>query len=382
MTRRIALPTIALAALLAACGPEADSATVSVTLDSAAIAALPELMAEPGTLLCTATGHDGCPLHNAVANRLADGSIAIWEPGMTIHRFVPGDSVSRPLGQAGAGGSYVNAMAIASTGTNRYRVVTYDGEWRVLTFDGAGNVQRTELIADPGMLNAVGFVGSQPVRQGMSGWGTDTAGHLTVTLLDRITDTSGTVILDTPVRWLRGGTEETGPIPPLLASTPVWTLTADGDLVWSPGDRLVVERRTRDGRVKWRLDGPAGRAITGGELDAREAVVRGEARHLPFTDEDYAEMRRRSDSLRAAVVGLTSTPDGRVILSQGPSADGRGIDFLRLAADGTPEARFRLDPRVKVLVAEGDSLLVHTPTEGEPWEVRWMRLKREVKGET
>lgn len=375
MNRRIAIPMVALAALLAGCGTEADPATVTSTLDSATIAALPELVAEPGTLLCRATGHDGCPLNNAVSNRLADGSIAIWEPGMTIHRFYPGDSVSKPLGLAGPGGSYVNAMAIASTGTNRYRVVTYDGEWRVLTFDGSGNVQRTELIADPGTLNAVGFVGSQPVMQGMSGWGTDTAGHLTVTLLDKITDTTGTVILDVPVRWLRGGTEEAGPIPPLLASTPVWTLTADGDLVWSPGDRLVVERRTRNGNVKWRVEGPAGRGITQEELDAREAVVREEARHLPFSEEDYAEMRRRSDSLRAAVVGLTTTPDGRVILSQGPSADGNGIDFLRLAADGTPEARFRLDPRVKVLVAEGDSLLVHTPTEGEPWEVRWMRLK-------
>jgi hypothetical protein len=211
--------------------------------------------------------------------------------------------------------------------------------------------------------------------QRMQGGAADTAGHLVVAMLDRITDTAGTIVLDVPVGWFRGGTAEVAPVAPLIASTPVWTLTTEGDVVWSPGDRLVVERRTRDGEVIWRLEGPVNAPVTPALLDARERELRTDPLRFPLTDVDFAAMRTRSDSLLPGVTGLTTTPDGRVVVARGIPALGNEVDYLRLAADGTPEARFRLDSRVRVLLAEGDSLLVHTPTDGEPWEVRWMRLK-------
>jgi hypothetical protein len=49
--------------------------------------------------------------------------------------------------------------------------------------------------------------------------------------------------------------------------------------------------------------------------------------------------------------------------------------FYRLDPNGTPVARFTLDRRARILLAEGDSLLLHRPTEGEPWELRWVRLR-------
>lgn len=367
---------LAAALLLGACADAGPGPAGAIVLDSAALAALPELRVEPGVLVCTALGQDGCPLRAAVANRLADGGIALWEPGLTVHRFGAGDTAGTPLGQAGPGGSYLNAMAIASTGADRYRVVTYDGEWRALTLDASGEVRATELITNPGPLAAMGFVGSQPVLQRMRGWGGDTAGHLQVILLDRILDTAGTMVLDAPVPWLTGGTADLPPLPPLVASNPVWTLTDDGDLLWSPGDQFVVERRTRRGRVVWRLEGPASRAATTALLDAREALLRTDPFRLPPSDEEIAAMRSRSDSLAPAVMGITATPDARVIVSRGIAPDGSEVEFLRLAADGTPDARFRLGQRTKILLAEGDSLLVHMPTEGEPWEVRWVRLKQ------
>jgi hypothetical protein len=375
MTTRLHGIRAAFALGLAACGARDAVPPAARTIDEAALAALPELTIEAGPLVCTAYGQDGCPLRAPVANRLADGRIALWEPGFTIHRFAPGDTIGAPLGRAGPGGSYLNAIAIASTGSDRYRVVTLDGAWRVLTFDDAGVVQGTDSIADPGTMTVIGFVGSQPVMQRMRGWAGDTAGHLQVSLLDRLTDTTGTVILDTPVSWLHGGTATAGPIPPLVATNPVWALTSDGDLVWSPGDRLVVERRTRGGEVAWRLDGPANRPTSPADLDAREAALRADFGRFPLSDEDLASMRNRSDSLLPAVVGLITAPDGRVIVSRGLAADRTAIEYMRLAADGTPESRFRLDPRIRILLTEGDSLMVHTPTEGEPWEVRWMRLK-------
>lgn len=369
--RRCAFPLLLLAA---ACGGAESSSPDTVALSDSAIAALPELAVVSGSLVCTATGGEGCPRRSPLANRLDDDRIALWEPGFRAHVFGPGDTVGAPIG-APTIRQYGHAVAITQVGAGRYRMIVIGQGWRALEVNGAGEMLSVDTLPDPGPLTALGYAGKHLIRQRMHGWLDSAGGRLTVTLLEQLTDTVGTDLLNAPLPWLNGGTVDGPPVPPLMAATPAWALGSDAELIWSPGDRLTVERRSRSGEVRWRIEGPPGPRITEAEFAAREATVRQAAAMMPYTEEDYAQMRAKADSLHAAVTGLIVTPTGEVFLARTAFPDRDSIEFLRLDAAGTPNGRFTLDKRFRVLLAERDSLLVHQPTEGEPWQVRWMRLQ-------
>ena len=369
--RRTILPFLM---LVAACGDAAAPAQ-TMGLSDSVVNALPELRVTPSSLVCTATGADGCPLRSAVANRLEHGRIALWEPGFTVYVFGAGDTVGTPIGLAGASGQYNYAVAVTEIGDDRYRLILVGLGWHAIDINGAGEVSHVDTLPDPGILTAIGYVGNQAVRQRMRGWTSDSGGRFTVTLLNSVTDTTGRELLDVPLPWLTGGNANGPPVPPLIASSPSWSLANDGDVVWSPGDRLTVERRSPSGQVRWRMEGGPGPLVSEAEFAAREADVRRAATDMPYTEEHFTEMRTKSDSLHAAVSGLTVTSSGEVFVARTLFPDRDSVSYLRLSPDGTPNGRFTLDKRVRVLLAERDSLMVHAPTEGEPWEVRWMRLQ-------
>jgi hypothetical protein len=360
--------------LAAACGDSPSPASQAPALTDSAIGQLPVLAVEPGALVCTSIGADGCPLRGAVANRLEDGRIALWEPGFTIYLFGAGDTLGTPVGLAGPAGQYNYAVAATAVGRDRYRLILADQPWRAIDINSAGEISRVDTLPDPGILTAVGYIGMRLVRQRMSGWLDDSGGTFTVTLLDRTTDSTGRVVLETPLPWLHGGNQNGPPVPPLIASSPSWTLTDDGDLVWSPGDRLSIERRSPSGRVRWHLDGDPGPPVSVEDLTARDSLMRVATDLMPYSDEHFAEMRARADSLHPAVTGVIVTPVGDVLVARTVFPTRDSVEYLRISADGQPLGRFALDRRIRILLADGDSLLTHTPTEGEPWEVRWMRV--------
>jgi hypothetical protein len=366
---------LALLILAVACGDTTPPVADAAPLSDSVVAALPVLTPTPASPVCTAIGADGCPLRNAVANRLGQGRFALWEPGFTVYVFGAGDTMGTPVGLAGPQGQYNYAVSVTELGRDRYRLILVEDGWRALEINGAGDVARNDPVPDPGILTAIGYVGDQLVRQRMRGWNSMEGGRFTVTLLREITDTTGSTLLDVPLPWLTGGNVNGPPVPPLIASSPSWSLASDGDVVWSPGDRLTIERRSPSGDVRWRLEGPPGPKVTPEDFTAREAAVRMAATDMPYTDEHFAEMRSTSDTVHPAVSGVTVTPSGDVFVARTHFTNREVVEYLRLDPAGTPNGRFTLDKRVRVLMAERDSLLVHAPTEGEPWEVRWMRLQ-------
>lgn len=366
------LPLLALAACTPDLAPTGE--LVERHLDDSAFAALPSIAVTDGPLVCTSIGDDKCPLRSAAANRLDAERIALWEPGAVVRVWRPGDSLGTPVGRAGGEGSqYRLAIAIRADG-DRYQLITADSGWRQLEIDRDGTLRNQVRVPVYAPLTLVGYVGSQPVRHQMRGWTTGEGGRLTVTLLEHATDTTGRELLSTPVRWLIGGTASMPPLPPLVAANPSWALAPGHGIVWSPGDAFVVEYRDVRGDPRWRLTGPPAPPVSELDLAVRDSVVREASRLLPFEDLDYASMRDRSDSTHPAVSSLAIAPTGEVIvgLAAIPSRD--STDYLRIARDGEPLGRFALDRRTRILLVEGDSMLVHRPTEGEPWEVRWMRL--------
>ncbi len=378
MTTRIPrltrLPAL-LAVAAIACGDSATTAPTIITATEASIAALPVLVADSGSQVCEADGYSACPFNQAVANRLENGQIAIWEPGQPVMLLTAGDSAHTLLADI-PDRPYNAVIAIASSGSDRYRVLDYGPTWRAITLSVDGTVHQVDTLPDPEPLTSIGFVGSRVIRQQYSDWDSDSSGRMIVEVLERVTDTAGTTILDAPVDWLRGGTATQPPIPPMIAANPVWALTTDGELIWSPGDRMLIERRTRRGNVIWRLDGSLSVPVQPEDLEAREAALRESLSGLPLADIDFEMMRERSDTILPAVTGLTITPAGTILAAVATPLTADSIAFLRIDAAGQPTGQFKLPGDHRVVLADGDSLLVLRKLgETELREVRWLTLR-------
>lgn len=355
-------------------------ATIERHLDATALSALPVDTLAAGQQVCLATGYDACPLHFAMATRLDKTEIALWEPGHPIAILHAEDSVPRPLmGPGVADAAYPTVMAIRKDGKGYDVIDVAAGKYGLARLDADGRqVERTRL-PHVGALATIGYLADEPVLQDFTGWQNGKPGVLTVRRLKSPTDSIGTLMLEVPVPWMRGGSE-TGPSPrPFFAASPLWTRVVGGDLVWSPGNAFRIERRapTVTGAVKWVLTGPDGPLVTARDLDLREATIREALSGIPFTNDEFDSMRTRSDSVVPPLSGFVPFPDGGLLVMGALAPSQPTTTWIRLDKDGVPVSRFELDSRARILLAEGDSVLVHRPTESEPWEVIWMRLQRE-----
>src|SRR5690606_16967544 len=166
-----------------------------------------------------------------------------------------------------------------------------EGSFAPLTFDAAARIAGREAIPTIGPQSVLGFVGDTPVRQEYADWNTLGGGSLRVIRLDSPLDSTGTLLVSAAIPWMRGGSADIPPLPPLIAATPSWALTRDGGVVGSPGSPFIVEGRGPGGVGRWTLRGPDGPAVTGEDLDRREAELRAANLAFPLNDEDYAQMR-------------------------------------------------------------------------------------------
>lgn len=383
-TPRSVISLAVLTIALAACGggsarDAAPTPTITRELDSAALAALPIDSVTNAHRLCLATGYDPCPLRYPMAVRLDAKEIALWQPGRPIGIARAGDTTLHQLGTFGSpGASYATVMAIRRQGSGYEVVDVKNGMYGLVRLNASGGQTGRTPLPHVGSLATVGFLGGDIVTQDFRGWERDGTGALIVKKLRDATDTIGTTILEAPVEWMKGGSSA-GPLPrPFFASAPLWTRVTGGDLIWSPGDVFRIERKEPSvtGAIRWVLTGPDGPRVTPEDMALREKEIRGALSGLPLTEEEFASMRSRSDSLVPPISGFVPYPDGGLLVMGPLSPSLATTTWLRLDPKGKPVSRFSLDSRARVLLAEGDSVLVHRPTESEPWEVVWMRLGR------
>lgn len=344
------------------------------TLDSATASTLPQLQAADGRLLCVADGTTPCPAGQPYANRLDAERIALWEPGRPVQLW-GADSTPIDVGAVGAGlGEYQMVLAVGPGKDGEVLVVDMAADdVRLMRFDRSGKF--LELSRLPPLLEgeARGFAGKIPLQQAMVARGDSGGTDLRVTVLDDATKSTGRVVLEVPIPWLSLQGSDLTSAPPLFVAAPTYVMTTDGEIIWSPGDRLEIVRRMADGSPRWQLRGDLPRApVTPQELAARRASAR-RAMGEQATEADLDTMVARSDMKHPAVAGLIATPEG-VVYVAGPATAADSVDYLRLAADGKPNGRFRLSQDTRFLLAIGDSILVQRPHAGEPREIRWLRL--------
>jgi hypothetical protein len=267
----------------------------------------------------------------------------------------------------------LNVAAITGKGRGFQAVVVDDAGWHLVELDRAGAETGRQPLRVAGPRNVIGFVGRVPVAQRLADMANPAGGRVQVDRLDKATDSTGTRLLDVQIPWLR---EVNGmPMPaPLFTTLPIYTVGEDGSLTWANGQRFEIEARDREGAPRWRLFGPVSPEITEEEYAISTSEARERYAAAPLEDEDFERMRAQAPTTHPAITALVRAESGTLYLGGARPLFADSVTWFRLSAAGEPTGRFTLSAQTRVLYARNDSLLVHRPTEGEPWEIRWIRL--------
>jgi len=360
---------------LAACRESGGGKTLPVRFVSdSALGALPVASVSDAQLVCTALGAGACPLRSAVANWLTPSRVVVWEPGrpvMLIDKEHPTGKVAGSFGDKP--GQYVYATAVgmlegqlAIVDMQRTKLVRYKDDE---TFDREDNIPRPDENAAPG------FAGSTPVLQSIGADADSGIAHLRVRILRSQTEIGGTKVLDLPLPWLRLTGRDALDATPLFPALPRYAIDADKSIVWTPSDSFLVQRRTFDGEVQWTLASDRkGVEVTEQDITRRRDEISRLSPAGTLKPGDLDSMQLRTGKRHPVLGGIVVEPKGRLLLAGAATPTRDSVDYIVAEHSGEPTHRFVLPGRTHVLLFAGDSLLVHRPTEGEPWELRWLRL--------
>lgn len=372
---RITTLALVLAATSAACGGAASTDVAQdIVVSDSALSALPVATITDGRLICTADGADRCPLRSAVANWLSSDRLAVWEPGRPIFVLDRENPNGRTLGSIGQrSGQYSYATAVGMLDGNvavidmqRSKLVRYKLD---NTFVREDNIPRPDESAAPG------FSFETPVLQSIAAETDSGTAHLKVQVLRSQTEVGGTTVLDIPVEWLQLKGRDALAAAPLFPALPRYAIDSDKTIIWTPADSFFVQRRSFDGKVRWTLTSDRkGVEITQGDIAAlRDEIFRLTPAGI-LKPGDLDSMVARTGKRHPAIGGFVVEPKGRILVASAASPTRDTVDYVLLTREGRPTHRFVLTGRTHPLLFAGDSLLVHRPTEGEPWELRWLRL--------
>ena len=162
---------------------------------------------------------------------------------------------------------------------------------------------------------------------------------------------------------------------PLFPALPRYAIDADKSIVWTPSDSFLVQRRTFDGEVQWTLASDRkGVEVTEQDITRRRDEISRLSPAGTLKPGDLDSMQLRTGKRHPVLGGIVVEPKGRLLLAGAATPTRDSVDYIVAEHSGEPTHRFVLPGRTHVLLFAGDSLLVHRPTEGEPWELRWLRL--------
>jgi hypothetical protein len=349
-------------------GPPVERTVTAATLES-----LPRLEVTDGHLVCLADGQSPCPVDLATANWVHDDRFATWEPNRQVQIWSPNQPNPLTIGEVGAAiGQYRAVVSVAANGPGYFVIDAASNN--LLLFDGKGHYQSSVPVAPSGMTHATGFAGDIPLLQLILPTAADSPAVFEVRELEGPGDTLGRSVLKLPLPWLRIRDGKPARELPLFPVLPSYAIAADSDVVWSAGDVFSVRRQSASGPLRWSLSSTVtGPAVTPEEIKLDRA-------QLGPTPDAAASARFDSSvaltaKVHAAITGLVLAHDGRVLVvgAQTPARD--SIDFFSLSNSGEPKGRFTLPRRSRVLLFNGDSLLVQRPGANMNQELRWLILR-------
>jgi hypothetical protein len=379
MTRRILPALLVLSACLDSkpAAPPAPAEPVTRTTTAAVLESLPRIPVTDGRLVCLSDGENPCPASAATANWLHDGHFATWEQHRQILVWTPNKTDPQLLGEIGPNeAQYDFVVSVAATRLG-YIVLNASG-MRALRYGAKGNFESSTPFPPVSITHATGYSGDVPFYQVIHEAGKDSAAEFEVREIDSPGDTTGRTVLKTKLNWLRVRDGRPVVALPLFPLLPSYAIAADSDVVWGVGDRFAVERRSAAGKLRWSLTSDAtGPAVTPDEIDtARKRLPEGGSKTQRANFDSSVAVTAR---FHQAVGAIILAADGRVLVAGTTLASRDSVQYTVLGNTGQPTGRFSLPRAARVLLFDGDSLLIQRSGANAQQELRWLNVKSPAK---
>jgi len=326
--------------------------------------------------VCAVEPSPGCPLDTLAHALLGPGRTMLAVPvGGVAVVFDSSGRWVRDVGRTGAGpGEYRRVMAAGIDSAAAITLFDASG-FRVVTFDAAGRAAATRTVQPP-----MGLMGVRVAEGRLIAWvipGGRTVGDTVLAsfvLLEQ--GTPSRTLASVAVRSLTRGGTDLMPIPPLFAAFPVWDVGPGLSIVFSPGDRLQVERYGENGVPDLLLDADvARRAVTDGDVE-RELSRRsmrigvsglGERAERVFRAQ-LAEARRNAAAFHPAVRDVRVLRDGTILVKGSPIERADSVRWDVFRRNGNLAGYYLLPKDARI--ADGDDhvlLLTGLDRDGAPY---------------
>ena len=191
---------------------------------------------------------------------------------------------------------------------------------------------------------------------------------------------AGDVIARLPVAATRREGSDLNPLPPFLAAVRVWGVTPDERLYFSDAESysvLVLDTARTARRLV--VDAPR-RPVDQAEIERAAsrflAMMPPSGRFREAAEADVSRRRRHSAKFYAAITDVRFARNGNVFIRGGPDPDDGTVRWDVFAHDFAPLAYFILDDADRLLMIEGDSLLIARTAAAGSKQVLWVMMRR------
>lgn len=330
--------------------PVLSSQAAEIAVDRATYSAMPSVVLDSLSVVCP-VNRGACPQEELLlAARAPDGTIAVADRIGGVFLFHPDGSPSRqiqfdknPARRTGFGGHFV------ALGDSAWRLHRPD-DIRYLAFDHEGR----------GLNTTIGAI-----------------------RLDYAGSAAGDVIARIPLPATRREGSDLNPLPPFFAAARVWGVTPDERLHYSDAESysvLVLDTaHTAHTAKRLIVDAPR-RPIDPTEIERAAAkflaMMPASGRFRDAAEADVERRRMASAKHHPVITDIRFTRDGTLFIRGGPDPDDGQVRWDIFSRDFAPRAHFMLDDVDRLLMIDGDSLLISREGPAGSKHVPWVAMRR------
>jgi len=353
----------AVVALALAChGPQDERSqpafTASVRFTRAEYDAAPRLELRRMYAICEGGEPAVCQFRGINVAALGPGRrVMLDQLGGVVQMFDSTGRWTRSLGRLGAGpGEYRRVMTAGFDSVGG--VVLFDQSgFRIVSFDSLGRPLWTRNVPFSAEFNDVSAKGGRVVK-----WlvpGSETLGSMVASQFVLVDSAGGNEALASVVtKALRAPGSDLMPLPPLFWARPVWDVGPGLSVVFSPGDRMRIERYRGDGAADLLVEGDVPlRAVTSAEV-ARK-LARSGTSGSPAPGVLAAQLReaaRNAAPFHPAITDLAVLGDGSIWAKGSPASESDSTRYDVFSRDGRLTGYVMLPAAARVV--DGDATVV------------------------
>lgn len=360
--------------------PVLNGAITGTTVNAVSYRAMPRAVLESLDVVCPST-RSVCPSEDLLLSaRAPDGTIALADRVGGVFLYPPDGSAAKqivfdknPARRTGFGGFFV------ALGDSAWRLHRPD-DTRYVVFDrqGRGLSNVTSAIRIDYSGSAAG--GELFVRLLIPGG--KELGDTVLAEIEVIAPRAraGDVIARLPVPATRREGSDLNPLPPFFTAARVWGVTPDERLFFADAESysVLVLDTTRNVR-RLIVDAPR-RAVDPAEIDRSASkflsMMPLSGRFREAAEADVSRRRRSSAKFHPAITDIRFARDGKLFIRGGPDPDEGTVRWDVFTHDFAPVAFFVLDDADRLLMIDGDSLLIARQVMASSKQVVWMMMRR------